>query len=157
MIEVGEEVEFDAGDGAALRGTVKEIVTTGSVKDPMTGDELPVVDVDDPIMVLDTDEGRAAVYTSEAKSLPQATADGWAALVPLLAQFEADHEDDPEVVPSGRAVKTVFERGAASWPGPARTSRSQDEWALDRTRAFLEVAAGGEVPGYEADRDLLPS
>jgi hypothetical protein len=32
----------------------------------------------------------------------------------------------------------------------------REQWALGRTKAFLAVASGGEVPGYEADRDLLP-
>ncbi len=156
MIEVGEEVEIDGGDGAAVRGVVVSVLTEGVVKDPLTGDDLVVLDPEDPVMLLDTDEGRTAVYTSEAKELPKASAAGWAELVPLLAQFEAEHEDTPEIVPSGRAVKAVFERGAAAWPGPGRTELSQDDWALARTRAFLTVAAGGEIPGYEADRDLLP-
>jgi hypothetical protein len=151
VIEVGDEVEIDGG-----RGTVVELVTSGTVKDPLTGDDLVVLDPSDPVMMLDTEDGRTAVYQSEAKELPAATAAGWAELVPMLAEFEAAHEDDPGVIPSGRAVKTVFERGVRSWPGPAHTELSADEWGLGRTRAFLTVAAGGEVPGYEADRDLLP-
>ena len=156
MIEVGDEVEIDGGDGAPVRGTVNEVATHGTVKDPLTGDELVVLDPDDPVVTLDTPDGPTAVYVSEAKELPPATATDWAALVPMLADFENQHADRPEIVPTGGAVKTVFERGAQSWPGPAVTTMTRGESALARVSAFLETAAGGEVPGYEADRDLLP-
>lgn len=155
MIEVGDEVEIDGGD-EQVRGTVTEVTTTGTVKDPLTGDDLVVLDPDDPVVLLDTPDGPTAVYSSEAKALEPATATDWAALVPMLAEFETQHEDAPEIVPTGRAVKTVFERGARSWPGPSKTTLTRGESALARVDAFLTVAAGGEVPGYEADRDLLP-
>ena len=154
MIEVGDEMEFDSGDGAPVRGTVAEVATHGTVQDPLTGDALVVLDPDDPVVTLDTPDGPTAVYASEAKELPPAGAADWAALVPMLAEFETGHE--PELVPTGSAVKTVFERGAASWPGPSVTTLTRGESALARVSAFLEVAAGGEVDGYEADRDLLP-
>jgi 2'-5' RNA ligase len=54
-----------------------------------------------------------------------------------------------------RAVQAVYERGLASWPG-SHCGVPNEAWALGRTKAFLAVAAGAEVPGYVADRDLLP-
>lgn len=153
MIEVGDEVEFDGGD-REVRGTVIEVATAGTVKDPLTGDDLVVLDADDPVITLDTPDGPTAVYSSEAKALEPLTAAGWAALVPMLAKFEAEHGED--TVPTGSAVKAVFERGGQSWPGPSKTTLTRDQSALARVDAFLTVAAGGEVPGYEADRDLLP-
>lgn len=53
------------------------------------------------------------------------------------------------------AVKTVFGRGEAAWPGPDVTALSRDEWAASRLQAFLELTAGRHRGGYSRDRDLL--
>lgn len=58
--------------------------------------------------------------------------------------------------PPGVAVKAVFDRGHAAWPGERATPLDREGWALARVEAFLAMASGAEVPGYRRDLDLLP-
>jgi hypothetical protein len=80
------------------------------------------------------------------------------ALVELMARHEErityDQLDDSARV-TGAAVKTVYERGLKAYPGSS-TVLSREEWAEGRVAAFLAVAAGDEVPGYNRDLALLP-
>jgi hypothetical protein len=62
----------------------------------------------------------------------------------------------PWATPSPQAVATVWERGKAAWPGPAKTARTPGQWAAGRTRAFLARAGGNGPAGYQRDDDLLP-
>lgn len=82
----------------------------------------------------------------------------------LLVELLAAHETRVEAkgltrdaVPTGRAVKAVFDRGTASWPGQDITSLTAEQWGAGRVKAFLAVAAGEDVAGYTHDRDLLPA
>jgi len=80
----------------------------------------------------------------------------------LLVAVHAYHQElaeeqdlPPYAVPSPTAVKTVYERGLASWP-ESKAALSKTDWALSRVGAFLELAAGAENPEYVRDVDLLP-
>jgi 2'-5' RNA ligase len=85
--------------------------------------------------------------------------DPQAALVDVLTGYyetllaDGDVKESAAVDPA--AVWTVYERGIQSWPGE-HTEVPNEAWGLGRAKAFLTVAAGGDVPGYVADRDLLP-
>jgi hypothetical protein len=59
-------------------------------------------------------------------------------------------------IPSAAAVKEVFRRGTAAWPGEVKTQMSDQEWALARVMAFLDMAAGHRRDSYIRDMDLLP-
>jgi hypothetical protein len=80
--------------------------------------------------------------------------DPQAALVDVLTGYYEAHDGQTPVI-DPLAVKAVYERGLESWPGE-HTDVPNEAWALGRTKAFLMVAAGGEVKGYDHDRDLLP-
>lgn len=83
-----------------------------------------------------------------------------------LVEVLADHEDTIEALGlpevhrvSGRQVKTVYERGLAAWPGPARTSLTREQWALGRASHFTKAATLTEPEDEEVlgnDTDLLP-
>jgi len=80
-------------------------------------------------------------------------------LITLLAahddRIEAENLGDAAQV-SGRAVKAVWDRGLASWPGEEKTDLSREDWAEDRVKTFLKVAAGGTPPEkYTRDLGLL--
>ena len=75
-----------------------------------------------------------------------------AALVARLAEHEATAT---QPVPTGYAVKSVFDRGVAAWPGTKVTPLSREQWALGRVDAFL-AAEGNVAFGYVRDLDLLP-
>jgi hypothetical protein len=93
------------------------------------------------------------------KRIQPLTRKGKAAPGADLVTLLADHEDrglgEPARV-TGGAVKAVYDRGSASWPGPTRTSLTRQQWATDRVKAFLAVAAGDTEPGaYSRDTALL--
>jgi hypothetical protein len=73
-------------------------------------------------------------------------------LVALLAEHQA--AGGPEV--AVKSLQAVFDRGLASWR-PTVLEIGAEQWALGRTKAFLMTAAGQRIPGYTADRDLLPA
>jgi hypothetical protein len=80
----------------------------------------------------------------------------------MLVSLHAHHKDLADevgapsyTVPDAKAVKTVFERGLASWP-EEKALVGRDDWALSRVGAFLEMAAGAPQEGYERDVDMLP-
>lgn len=89
------------------------------------------------------------------KSAPAGSA---TALVELLAQHEQRVSYDrlgEHALVSGQAVKSVYERGVAAWPGEKSTMLTREEWAEQRVGAFLSVAAGDHVEGYTRDLGLL--
>lgn len=153
-MQVGDVVQFDP----EMEGTIREVVTSGTVTDPLLGDGFDA-SADDPVLMLDTADGPVAVYASEAKNIRPAATDGWATLVQMLADHETAVEEkglEPWARPDGRAVKTVFERGMKSWPGEQATMLTREEWGLGRAEAFLALAGGVPVGGYIRDADLLP-
>ena len=79
------------------------------------------------------------------------------ALVEVLTDYYEAAQTEAKGLPlvDPGAVRSVYERGLDSWPGED-ADVPREHWALGRTKAFLTVAAGRAVPGYEADRDLLP-
>lgn len=79
-----------------------------------------------------------------------------------LVEMLGDHDqriidegltDDARV--SGKAVKEVYDRGIASWPGVLRTGLTREQWGEQRVKAFLDTAAGSPVEGYTRDLSLL--
>lgn len=150
------------GDG---RGRVDLIVKTGKVPG-VTGD------------VVGTDEApaaRVAVWndgkpTGEKVAVPAADLrriepldtskkDAVAVLVETVAAHEREIEERrlPEHARvTGDAVKTVFDRGMASWPGYDATTLHREDWALGRVEHFVKVATG-DVEAKDAghDTDLL--
>jgi hypothetical protein len=75
-------------------------------------------------------------------------------LVTLLAEHEArDLPAHAQV--SALAVKAVYDRGAAEWPGYDKVDLSRRQWATSRVKAFLAVAAGDDPAGYVNDLGLL--
>lgn len=69
----------------------------------------------------------------------------------------AQHAGPPDSgKPTADAIREVYRRGRASWPGEAKTLLSADEWALGRVDAFIEKAEGYDVEHYVGDDDLLP-
>lgn len=58
--------------------------------------------------------------------------------------------------PTADAIREVYRRGRASWPGEAKTLLTAEEWALGRVDAFVEKAEGYDVDHYIGDDDLLP-
>jgi peptidoglycan hydrolase-like protein with peptidoglycan-binding domain/2'-5' RNA ligase len=104
---------------------------------------------------------KAAVKVSSLKKLPPFMFGGGKkstpaeTLVSMLAEHH-EHAADTDGTPaSALAVKAVFERGLASWPGAA-CGVERESWALGRTKAYLATVEGYAVPNYSADRDLLP-
>lgn len=65
-------------------------------------------------------------------------------------------EDGAGVTPSAATLRTVYQRGAASWPGEAKTLLTAEQWGLGRAEAFLATVAGARPEGYVGDDDLLP-
>jgi hypothetical protein len=169
--KTGAAVTWTDDDGSAQYGRVELVVDSGELPgvDGAGTKEAPVARV----AVWRPDGGggwspaglKAAVPVSELEVLPPIPSapatSGMAALVGLLTAHEAAAEAKGlprDAVPSGRAVKAVYERGIGSWPGEQVTSVGAEDWALGRVKAFLEVAGGGPGPdGYTADRDLLPT
>lgn len=80
-------------------------------------------------------------------------------LVELLAEHEESIEFDnlgTKAAVTGAAVKQVYDRGLTGWPGVMRTGLTRPEWAIERVKAFLDLAAGRPVPDrYELDKALL--
>lgn len=81
------------------------------------------------------------------------------ALISLLAAHEervaAEGLGDGAQV-SGQAVKAVWDRGVAAWPGEEKTGcPTAEAWAEKRVAAFLSVAAGETVDNYTRDLGLL--
>jgi hypothetical protein len=79
-----------------------------------------------------------------------------------LVEMMADHEQritdeglGDEAKVSGAAVKSVYERGCASWPGVLRTGLTREEWGQGRVKAFLDTAAGAPMNNYVHDLGLL--
>lgn len=98
---------------------------------------------------------RIAPLTGPAASRKSAADD----LIALqgIHQQAAQEEGAPDyTVPAADAVKAVFERGVAAWPGQEKAGLDADDWALSRVAAFLELAAGADRGGYRRDTDLLP-
>ena len=160
-VKSGAFVSWDGG-----QGRVDLVVTSGAipgVKDAAEGStETPVARVVCYTKGADgwaETEAKAAVAVAELTPIAPLETEvretGAAALVRLLAEY---HDAVPAGVPavSPVAVKAVFDRGTATWPGEDVCGVDRERWALGRTKAFLHVAAGGDVPGYVADRDLLP-
>jgi hypothetical protein len=56
---------------------------------------------------------------------------------------------------SKAAEQAVYQRGVQAWPGSEKTALSPHDWASARVGAFQVKQAGGEVPGYSRDDDLL--
>jgi hypothetical protein len=81
-------------------------------------------------------------------------------LIGLLADHEATVADADGTVPdtahvTGVAVKTVYDRGLAAWPGDEHTTLTREEWATSRVKAFLATAAGDDPGDYSRDLALL--
>jgi hypothetical protein len=155
-MQVGDEVRASG----EVQGTIQRIFTDGAVYDPLLGEVLDAA-ADDPVLMLETDDGPAAVLASEAKAVPALSPEssGWDALVGLLAEHELQVETKglpPWSRPDGAAVKVVYGRGLRSWPGADATVLSQTDWALGRARAFLATSSGQQMPGYVRDADMLP-
>jgi hypothetical protein len=80
------------------------------------------------------------------------------ALVEMIAAHEQRIEDEAlgdEARVSGLAVKSVYDRGIASWPGVLRTGLTREQWGQDRVKAFLDTAAGHPTENYVNDLGLL--
>lgn len=80
------------------------------------------------------------------------------ALISLLAAHEEriEHESLTESAQvTGGAVKAVWDRGLAAYPGEDTAGLSREEWAEERVKTFLKVAAGTPVVGYTRDLGLL--
>lgn len=105
---------------------------------------------------------KVGVSTHTLKRIPpikggdeKKTADPAAVLVSMLA----DHESTVEALAlpehaavTGRAVKAVYDRGLAAWPGEDVTVLDAKAWALGRVDYFLKAATGENVnPGHDAD------
>uniref|UniRef100_UPI003F495053 hypothetical protein n=1 Tax=Nonomuraea sp. CA-251285 TaxID=3240002 RepID=UPI003F495053 len=110
-------------------------------------------------------EERKALAVGDLVEVPHLAApeqraqDASTKLVALVTAHQqlADHLNlPPWSRPDGMAVKTVFERGRASWPGHDVTDLTAEEWALGRVEAFYAVASGATVNGYRRDLDQLP-
>jgi hypothetical protein len=85
---------------------------------------------------------------------------GEAALVGLQADHESKADAEgwpPHARPDGDAIKSVYERGLAAWPGEQATTATAEDWALGRVKAFFATAAGARPDGYHRDDDLLPT
>lgn len=79
-----------------------------------------------------------------------------------LVQLIADHEQRIETEDlgesarvKGKDVAEVYERGIKSWPGVLRTGLTREQWGQERVKAFLNTAAGQEIPNYRNDNELL--
>lgn len=92
---------------------------------------------------------------SGKKSAPMTSA---TALLEMIAAHEQRIEDgglgdDARV--RGSAVKSVYDRGCASWPGVLRTGLTREQWGQERVKAFLDTAAGKPMENYVNDLGLL--
>lgn len=161
--QVNDRVEVPVGD-TTFEGTVRQVVTEESVRDPLTGDEFEPAE-DDPVLLLDTLDGQMAAMASEVKRLASALPDDegevredFEPLLELLATraVERGAVEAKTGEPSGAAVREVYRRGLTSWPGREVTELAHTAWAVRRVEAFLDRAEGKVTPGYTRDDDLLP-
>lgn len=80
------------------------------------------------------------------------------ALISLLSAHEARVENEAlgeSAQVTGSAVKAVWDRGLAAYPGEEKAELSREAWAEERVKTFLKVAAGTPVDGYTRDLGLL--
>jgi hypothetical protein len=75
-------------------------------------------------------------------------------LVGMLAAHEARNLP-PHARVTGAAVKAVYDRGLAGWPGFERTTLTREQWAAGRVKSFLAVAAGDAPSHRPRDVGLL--
>lgn len=98
---------------------------------------------------------RIAPLRSGKKSAAQTSA---TALVEMMAEHERRIEDGDlgdQARVTGAAVKSVYDRGVASWPGVLRTGLTREQWGQERVKAFLDTAAGLPMENYVHDLGLL--
>lgn len=79
-------------------------------------------------------------------------------LVEMIAEHEQRIESeglDESARVTGSAVKSVYERGLAAWPGVLRTGLTREEWGQERVKAFMDTAAGITIDNYVNDVGLL--
>lgn len=165
-IEAGSFVSWSGG-----KGRVDIIVTNGKV--PGVDDEVEG-SKDSPaarVTVWEKDgngyKAGGKKYAAMVKTLKRipplqgaksAAGSGGVALISLMAAHEeriaaAGLGDAAQV--NGAAVKAVYDRGLAAWPGEEKVDLTAEEWAVGRVEAFLKVAAGTPVENYTRDLGLL--
>jgi hypothetical protein len=94
------------------------------------------------------------------KGAAHATKSADAALVAAHTDHQALAEDlgaPAYTVPDPDAIKTVYNRGVAAWPGEDKTALTDEEWGLSRVAVFLAMASGTPREGYRRDVDMLPA
>ena len=155
--------------GGRLRGRVEIVVTNGGTVPGVTGGivgtkELPVARVrlyespngtswspTDRKVAVDARQ-LTGLTRSQFLTAPPAR-DVSARLVLKVAQHAGPAGSGK---PTAEAIREVYRRGRASWPGEAKTLLTADEWALGRVDAFVEKAEGYDIEHYVGDDDLLP-
>jgi 2'-5' RNA ligase len=149
-VTVGTDVRWPGG-----QGRVDLLASTGTLPGVTTGDVEGKAD--DPVArVVLGDGSRVGVKVAALTTVitEGSVEHARAALAGLVADYDRLVPDGTPRVDAA-AVKAVYDRGVKSWsPG---TFVDRMSWALGRTGAFLAIAAGREVKGYGADRDLLPA
>jgi hypothetical protein len=169
-----EEVKAKAGGpplstgayvvAGSVRGRIDLVVRSGKVpgvEDDVTGsDDSPaariVVYQQDGNSWKATGRKIAAKLSTLKRSFPLTKSGAKSVDATLVAVLAAHEATATQPVPTGYAVKSVFDRGVAAWPGTKVTPLSREQWALARVGAFLDAAEGNIAFGYVRDLDLLP-
>lgn len=146
------------------KGRVDLIVTNGKV--PGVSGDVEGTDKSPAARVIVYEDGKSTgrkvgVSTHTLKRIPPINAGtkkksaAPAALVSLVADHETRCEEmelPSHARVTGFAVKAVYDRGLAGYPGPDRTVLTAQEWALGRVQHFAKVAIGDEdTPGHDTD------
>lgn len=129
--------------------------------------------------LLDKGKPKKSAYTQDNDLLPAAHprstknsaaifVDGHQVPAEILFDPEIEEELDKKVEKfnerapldkklSFSTLKAVYRRGALSYPDVNRSGRSREEWAMDRTKAFIRLFSAGKSsnPAYTHDNDLL--
>lgn len=146
------------------KGQVDLIVTNGKVPgvdgDVEGSEKTPAARV----VVYEDDKAtsqKVGVSTHTLKRIPplgRARPPGQKALVAVVARHDADIEELglPEYAAvTGEAVKTVYDRGLAGYPGENVVGVDAGTWAIERVGYFVKVASGDETEKPGHDTDLL--
>lgn len=150
------------------KGRVDMVVTSGTVPDAKSSGGQPVEGSKDSpaarvVLYEATGAGtwkatknKVASSIAKLKRIPPLRTRQGKSLEEDLAGLILDHDVYSGVqAPAAGTLRTVYERGAASWPGETKTLLTAQQWGLGRAEAFLATVAGDRPDGYVGDDDLL--
>lgn len=169
-LTAGAFVKWGDGNYGRIDMVVKSGTVPGVDGDVAGSDDDPAVRVavwkkgDDGWAATGSKVGLKLSAVSRTAPLRNATPGGGESKDSALVRVLARHDErvtglglPAHASPGARAVLTVYDRGVAAWPGETKTLLSAEDWALGRVDAFLDLAAGDDIPGYRRDIDLLPA